>query len=266
MNAYLLTDQRLHTVSQLLARLGRTFAAPQEDDSHTNIAYDALGDRLVGRWVDTPKGRFTPVIRLSDWSFVWSDERRMPAQTIGQIGKTPREVLAEIAGRLGEIGLEEGQLFEPMHYEIPAYSEAKGSIRMIPFNELDVWREWRELANVACREVLEALQADGEVRIWPHHFDTGVFVPANERVSIGFGLAMADQVSDSPYFYASAYLSQGEMNFAEAPSLPSGRWVSGESFSGAILPIDPSTNAFSNKGRDTLRRFTIGVLRWYLTH
>ena len=46
-----------------------------------------------------------------------------------------------------------------------------------------------------------------EVRIWPHHFDTGClgYFDTKKNVSVGLGLAIPDKNVDDWYFYASGY-------------------------------------------------------------
>ena len=47
MHAYIKTDQLLHRLSQLIAKMNRQFVAKKEDDSHTNFYFDPLQGALV---------------------------------------------------------------------------------------------------------------------------------------------------------------------------------------------------------------------------
>ena len=57
------------------------------------------------------------------------------------------------------------------------------------------------------------LQTNVEARIWPHHFDTGIYAMPNEDIGLGFGLAMNDGLVGEPYFYLAAYKSEGAIDF-----------------------------------------------------
>ena len=45
-------------------------------------------------------------------------------------------------------------------------------------------------ANRSSNQLLGYAQADSEVRIWPEHFDTGVYFEYNGTIGIGFGLVL----------------------------------------------------------------------------
>ena len=56
---------------------------------------------------------------------------------------------------------------------------------------------------------------NSEVRIWPHHFDTGIYLEVNSKLGIGFGWAMADKMIDQPYFYFTPYGLNGHKLLTE---------------------------------------------------
>ncbi|MFT5886141.1 MAG: hypothetical protein ACI9IP_002605 [Arcticibacterium sp.] len=42
MTGYTQTDQQLHWLSQIIAKANRTYVPAEEDDSHTNLYFNAL--------------------------------------------------------------------------------------------------------------------------------------------------------------------------------------------------------------------------------
>ena len=70
---------------------------------------------------------------------------------------------------------------------------------MINRHLLDEWMEWRTLGNEACKKILKILNVEGNIRIWPHHFDTGIYVAANLNLNIGFGFAMEDELVNAGF-------------------------------------------------------------------
>jgi len=109
-----------------------------------------------------------------------------------------------------------------------------------------LWNEYRSLANVACDLLLGFLQDDGEVRIWPHHFDTGTYLEVTSEISLGFGLAMEDSMVGAPYFYFSGYgLNGNEIEYSKMTPPSVGKWVITEHWKGAVLPLsDLTENAY----------------------
>ncbi len=100
------------------------------------------------------------------------------------------------------------------------------------------WIHLRKLANEACTHVLVYLQQSGEIRIWPHHFDTGLYVEATPAIGIGFGLAMEDKLVGEPYFYLTGFgLGEKKPNYEKKSILPAGEWVLSKKWKGAVLRI-----------------------------
>jgi hypothetical protein len=92
--------------------------------------------------------------------------------------------------------------------------------------ELENWIRIRAQANQACFQFLGHVQKQAEVRIWPHHFDTGVYLEFNAQVGIGFGLAIADSMIDKPYYYLVGYpLGSKSWNWQEVIALKTGTWI-----------------------------------------
>jgi len=46
MQEYIKVDQYLHQLVQVIAKANRTFVQEKEDDSHTNLYFDSLGEKI----------------------------------------------------------------------------------------------------------------------------------------------------------------------------------------------------------------------------
>jgi len=259
MEEYTNTDQQLHRLSQVIAKANRTFVAIKEDDSHTNLAFDSLGNRIMGHWIDTPNGKIMLTLNLSSQIFEWINQQQDVLGYFDTIGLQIDSIEEKIASSLSSFGLNAKGFTDKLHYEIPEYSFMKDPVPNLSEDDLLEWANYRLLANEACSAVLTTLGVDGEIRIWPHHFDTGIYVSANETMGIGFGLAMEDQMAGAPYLYMSGYPTEGKLDFDAVTALPFGRWEIGEYWNGAILPLNELAETPYAGGA-----FIVAALDWYL--
>jgi hypothetical protein len=80
------------------------------------------------------------------------------------------------------------------------------------------------------------------LRIWPHHFDTGSFIPLGYNASgavsksVGIGWTIPDSMVDEPYYYVSFWTENpDESDIAKnIQPLESGRWIT-SGWTGAVL-------------------------------
>lgn len=264
MQVYNQTDQWLHWLSQPIAKAGRSFANVQEDDQHMNIYFDAVGRRIVGRWVTSSQGQIMLTLKLDTLSFEWVNDTFQVINKVGSVGKTLAEVENELAVQLKEVGLNAEGFTQAMNFEMPNYPFLQNKIPRLDNEHMQEWMTCRKLANDACALVLGHLQASGEIRIWPHHFDTGIFVSPNDRLGIGFGLAMHDQQSDTPYFYVAGYPKNHSLNYENVAELSQGRWVVEEGWKGAILPLSTLVGEKQETWGELINTFLETTLQWFI--
>jgi hypothetical protein len=198
-------------------------------------------------------------LNLSSQNFEWINQKQEVLGLFKTIGKQIETIEKEVSSSLRSFGLEPNGFTDKLHYEIPEYSFMNDPVPEINENDVLEWANYRLLANEACSAILTTLGVDGEIRIWPHHFDTGIYVNANENISIGFGLAMEDQMAGAPYLYMSGYPTNGKLDFNEVTELPFGRWEISEHWNGAILPLTELEEAPFAGGA-----FIVAALDWYL--
>ena len=249
--SYQETDQRLHQLAQVLAKFNRTYVPFKEDDSHTNIGYGPINRRLFSRWTQQTNMRHILSLELNPLSFVLLDESYRRELEVVCLGKTLPQIEAELQHALSEIGFKTKGLLDSMHYEIPEYDSKEVPFANLALDDFENWTDIRALASYACHQVQAHFQVREEVRIWPHHFDTGIYVHLNNEISIGFGLAMRDELVDAAYFYYTAFFNGSNHWPEDRPMTVSpGRIIETPEWCGAVLEA-PGLNL--NLLRDFMR-------------
>jgi len=238
MKNYTNTDQQLHVLSQIITKANRTFVPKKDDDSHTNLSFDSAKNCIEGRWINSSQGKIMLSLNLSSFGFEWINEQEEVLESFPIEGQTIKQIEDKIAAGLSILDLDRAGFTDALHFEIPVYSFADKPIQAIATEDLTTWKNYRKLANQACSNLLSKLNVESEIRIWPHHFDTGIYIEPTTDLGLGFGLAMEDNMVGSPYFYYSAYALNG-YNF-EYPSnniLAVGKWIVNENWRGAVLSL-----------------------------
>lgn len=257
MQEYKKLDKKIHQLSQILAKFNRAYVSRKPDDSHTNLAFDAIGSRILGRWVNTRSAQLILSLDLENFQFEIFDNRWKALQSVSIEGKTQEEIESCLEQFLPGLGLDATLFKTPLHSDIPEYEFLGSTNTRWSKNEFLVWKKYRLLANQACQLLLDHLQMQGEVRIWPHHFDTGIYVEPNEKLGIGFGLAMQDAMVDEPYFYISGYrLNGSNINYQNKPELKSGKWITNKYWNGAVLKLPEATT-------DSISVFIKKISEWF---
>lgn len=256
-NSYNLADQQLHRMSQFLARINRAYATPKEDDSHTNMAFDSLGCWLAGRWLDHQGKKLLPILELPALQFHLLDENLHKVSCFDPCGHNMQGALRAMGRWLRDLGFNRDPFLEPLNYEIPVYQALPAIIEGLDKSDFDLWTKIRRLAQASCHQLLIHFQLEGEVRIWPHHFDTGIYFEPLGKLGLGFGFAMADDAMGESYFYYAPYgLMNQEFHWEDRPELSHGEWRIGK-WNGAVLPL-------SQVEPDSLRIFLKQVSNYYL--
>jgi hypothetical protein len=238
MQEYNTTDRQVHWLSQIIAKVNKALVPEKEDDSHTNFYFDAIGKRLTGRWIKTPNDKILLTLNLANYSFEWLNTRFQIQSAIEVVGKNLKELEKEVSEYPLSLGLHGEKIANPLHFEIPEYQIQAIQEGEIILEGINKWIKIRELANNSCLALTGYLQSESEIRIWPHHFDTGIYSQVTESLGIGFGLAIEDSMVGKPYFYLSGSSSGNPIQYKGLPNLDSGKWVTGEHWNGAVLPLN----------------------------
>ncbi len=235
-------DQHIHQLCQIIAKVNRTYVPKEADDSHTNLYFDPIRHRIFGRWVDTAAGRIILALCLDQSMFQWLDESLRVINTHDIAARNQQQLELAAEQTLKNLGLDTTGFREKLHFKIPDYPFVGQPYKPFVREDQKEWEHYRGMANLGCYQLIGHFQADGEVRIWPHHFDTGTYVELDHKLGLGFGLAMKDEMAGDAYFYFSGYgLGGNEVNYQNLPQLSAGRWIINEGWKGAILPISEIT-------------------------
>ena len=261
MQAYHKTDQQIHQLAQIIAKVNRTYVPPKPDDSHTNLHFDPVQQRLLGRWIDSSHGKIMLGLHLEDFSFAWLSPTMHVLEQSKIKGKNIQEIEANIEKSLANYGLNKKGFRDELHFEIPLYPFLKEKCTPFDRDGLQQWLYIRMMAHWASHLLLDMLQLKGEVRIWPHHFDTGIYAEPSDTLGLGFGLAMKDSQVNNPYFYFSGYGLNGHvLKYTRLNTLSKGKWITDKNWKGAILPV----NSLHDPAMDDIILFIKQAAGWYL--
>ncbi len=239
MQEYTKTDQHLHQLCQTLAKFGRSFAEAKKDDSHTNLRFDFIGKKIWGRWGNFNNDPLILSLNLNNQMFDLIDKKHQVVTSFETIGKTQGEVEVAIAHYLREtLKTDSADFLKELHFEIPGYDFKNDPIRQWDAQALNQWINYRHLANQSCSLLVDHLNVEAEIRIWPHHFDTGIYAKVNDNIGIGFGWAMEDSMIAEAYYYLSVYALNGNtIDYDSVKPLSAGKWITGKHWNGSVLSI-----------------------------
>jgi hypothetical protein len=230
----------LHQAAQLIALTGINLLEPLPDDSQNTLIYEADRKLLLGREFQLAGKSYSIGIKPAAFELVlYHDRHEIKTLQLAELEK--QAVLATWADWLKDLGVTTG-LTTQLHYQLPVNENyAAANYGPLADEFIDQWLNLRSLANSALANLNKLTQIESEINIWPHHFDTGVYYPwrtADDEVvaSVGAGLAIADSMISEPYFYIYGYKKNTDLDFAEAPGVNPGKWLT-EGWKGAVLPV-----------------------------
>ena len=235
-------DRTLHSLAQFIALSGTNWLPNRADDSHTNMVWNSDRHRLEGRPFDRDGQPIRLVIDTAAFSLQYIDQQGKPVASFMVENQTPNDATAWWQTLMHSWGI--GDL-KGLNYRLEEPPVADDTPYTRPLG-MAGWEHWRTLAHSALNALSEASGQASEIRIWPHHFDTGVYYSlpdstGSERAAIWAGYAIADAVSREPYFYLSGYNSQSAIDFTTAHPLTAGTWLATPAWQGAILPVSAVT-------------------------
>jgi hypothetical protein len=266
MQEYNNTDRQLHWLSQVLTKANRAYVPEQKDDSHTNLYFDALEKRILGRWIDVPKGKIILALNLQSFSFEWLDLKHNTLHEVSALNNSMKHLEQNVSQYPGSLNMRTETFSLPLHFEISDYKIEKLNEDDISEDGLKSWIYFRHLANMACQDMLGYLQLESEIRIWPHHFDTGIYTQVTEYFGLGFGLAMEDTMVGQAYFYLSGYNAESPISYLNLKQLNAGKWEIGERWNGAVLPINAIPDASSEEALKLIQNFIKETTSWFLNN
>jgi hypothetical protein len=257
-------DQRLHLLCQVIGKANRTYVPEKPDESHTNLYFDPWGNKILGRWIQSGSGSVLFTLNLKTLQYEVLNASRKPVLKVPSLGKTMEDIESEFEALLPKAGLDPAGFRTPMPHPIPDYPFGNKPQRVIDAQALDQWKYFRKLANQTCYHFLGYAQAFSDVRIWPEHFDTGMYFEYAGNMGIGFGFAMEDSMVGEPYFYMAGYPKYGSLVFENLPLSPAWKWELGEHWKGVVLPVSGLEKAAYQQTEKILGKYFKHNFDWYV--
>ena len=221
----------LHQAAQFIAMAGSNFIPEKADDSHTNAKWYPEKNWLVGNTIETTSGKIRVALDYPLLVLIITDDDLKPIFEVALDGKTRKEVLGWLKEKLTLLGLDVSAFKPEMHYDIPdspvMHGKAFKMKNPLYYMELAFYRT---NGNLLLEYFTQQAKPGEPVRVWPHHFDDGSYLPlAFDKKgavtgSISLGIAVADPYYPQPYFYVTAWKSKG-INYDNLLELQSpGKW------------------------------------------
>lgn len=230
--------QQQHQAAQFVALVGHHLVSQKADDSNTNMEFLSNKNLLLGNALSNG---MRIALDISNLKLSIRDKNDEVKSVIDLDGKTKDFVFNELKNELTELGVSTIKFKNKLHYEIPSHPIDSGSIFSIKDQQTfeEITRQ-RHNANIVLSELAMEYEQAEAVRIWPHHFDTGTFIPVSKNhkgklsQSIGLGWAMPDSMVSEPYYYLSFWSETVLKGIEKIDSLKIGNWLM-PNWNGAIL-------------------------------
>lgn len=210
-----------HHAVQINTRLARGFVAPQADDSHTSLSWDARAEALMGQPFSAGGREVRAGVRLRDLTLLFD------GLAFRLDGSSLNDALGWLGAELRARGLDPEALARPIHFELEDHPLLHGA----KFEAGPLAKELEELARYYGNAAGRIGEVFSPVRCWPHHFDIAALRVRGEH-SLGVGMSPGDASYAEPYFYVSPLPSPAA---DKLPNLDSrGHWHT-EGWTGAVL-------------------------------
>lgn len=230
--------QQHYHAAQFIAMAGRHLIKQEEDDSNTNMEYLAAQEMLIGNYL--PNG-FRISLHLNKLNLCVMDSKNQCKNTLTLVGKTKVQVFEELKNLLEESGINILNFINALHYELPKHELNDGATFSVKDKiHSQENTNYRHNADIIIIKIASGFENASQVRIWPHHFDTGSSIPLTYNKkgvvssSIGIGWAIPDAMVSEPYYYLSFWSEDSVKDFKNLPSPDAGEW-SKTGWAGGIL-------------------------------
>nr|WP_042291962.1 hypothetical protein [Nonlabens ulvanivorans] len=242
---------QLHMAAQYLAAAGISFLDKKDDDSHTNSGFNTDNGCLETHPLSSDGDMLS--LNFRDFSLEWTSIKGKVAYNLD--GSTHEDVLKWLK-ETSKTALNKEYHYD-LHYDMPYKMEAAAVFSKNDESELAHLTHLRILAEHSLENILDHYKLDTSIRVWPHHFDTGIYTNLNDsEVTVGLGLAIPDTLSNEHYLYISGYKDGKLLETKNFNKLTNGEWKN-DGFKGAILPVgdlkEHEWNTFFKEAIDQLK-------------
>ncbi len=232
--------QQQHQAVQLIAMVGRHLIEQQDDDSNTNMQYYPEQKMMVSNELEN--GLRVAVDLESLYLKILDKDFQIKKQFAFE-GKSKKMAIEKLRNTLWDLNVDVSNFKDELHYEIPKLDLDKAGVFSI--NDEDDFIEnakYRNNAELVLNEITKAFKIKEQVKVWPHHFDTGSFIPVSFNKkgklsqSIGLGFAIPDSMVSEPYYYLSFWSEKPIKKLENPEALVVGQWMT-PNWNGAVLKL-----------------------------
>lgn len=230
---------QLHHATQFVAMAGKAFLSHLDDDSHNNMFWDANHNAQVGRTI-RGKQNFNVALLIKDFAlaFIDNDNEIVDHQPLD--GMTMTQTMEWMKAKLEEQGKDINLYKWDLHYDIPVYPYDEQPYQKPADEVLSDIAAYRTNANAILGNIAMKFDGASEVRIWPHHYDTGIYIPyekdddGKDTKGIFAGWNMADEHVDEPYYYIT-FFPYKQVKLHQLPALISKGYWHTKAFLGVFM-------------------------------
>ncbi len=208
--------KNIHLVAQYLAAAGKSFLPNKDDDSQSNLGWNAKTNSLETR--DLGHG-YKLTFSLESAVLKWSGM----AEGMDLKKHTHQEILIWLKETSSGFGFEKMYSYA-VNYKLDYPEIEPKDSYSFDASEAALIAQKFTLTQKALDAFLKANELTSEIRVWPHHFDMGVYTKLSDKLFLGAGLAIPDSVESEFYFYASGWNDGQAINTKNLPKLSVGSW------------------------------------------
>ncbi|MRI01296.1 hypothetical protein GH721_12210 [Kriegella sp. EG-1] len=246
----------IHLAAQYLAAAGISFLDKKDDDSHTNLGFDTKNGFLE-TWSLNEKGSKL-ALDYQRFSLHWINKHTIET-TLNLDGKTHKEIVKWITNITNHLSPNKSYKYN-LHYKLP-YEEIKNDFifSQPKLDELNKMLSYRIIAQQVMEDVVDKWKMRTNIRIWPHHFDTGGYehINADKNTSVGFGMAIPDNLINDYYLYTAGYKANNGIDTSNFEPLVIGNWMN-EGFNGAVLNMkDVDETKAKNFFNESIEKYSV---------
>lgn len=234
---------QLHHAAQFVAMVGNSLLPKADDDSQANMGWHHEKQALSGRMVEANQ-QFRAIMTYPTFELQLLDASDFRIARLPIKGQTKSTLLHWLKRETAKLGINPEELRVINHFSIPHHptdDNAAFEISSMTFQE--ELASYRSNAHLILEAFAKKFESASPVRIWPHHFDSGTYIPLSfdkegkEDKSIGLGFAIPSDPISELYFYVYFWSKEGKENLNKLPDLASnGIWITKE-WKGAALKV-----------------------------
>lgn len=216
------TIEKLHQASQYLAAASISFLDKKADDSHTNLGWNTALSRIESHPLDAKGNQL--VFDLKSSQLAWL-KNSVESDKINLENNSHAEITSWIKDVSRINGIEKEFKYS-FHYDLPYASLSENHQFSFDKSQVETYINRQDIAQEAFESFLTVNDLKSDIRIWPHHFDLGIYFQIDDEGKnfVGAGLAVPDTLVDDMYFYSSGHKNGDSIKTSEFKGLTKGDW------------------------------------------